>query len=176
MSGIKRLGRVLAIVASLGVCLPQLTWAADQAAPAVVDVTLRDGGLLLGKVINPDGAAQTQVPIAIRFDGRELVTTTTDQQGYFAVKGLQGGVHQVVTTNGQGVYQLWIAGTAPPGAKEGALVITSTPVVRGQVPDNAEPPRNPGLKTFLTNPLVIGAIVVTAVAVPIAVTQANRSP
>jgi hypothetical protein len=176
MSSTKRLGFVLAVLSSLGVCLPQFAWATDQPAPAVVDVTLRDGGVLIGKVINANGVAQTQIPVSLKSDGKELVTTTTNQEGYFAVKGLRGGVHQVVTTEGQGVYRLWAVGTAPAGAKEGALVITGNPVVRGQAPEGDDEGGHPRLKAFFTNPLVIAGIVATAIAVPIVLTQSHRSP
>jgi hypothetical protein len=171
MNNTQRIGLVFTVLASLAACIPQAVWAAPSPPPAVVDVTLRSGGVLVGKVINNSGVAQSRAVVSIRMDGRELVTAMTDADGYFAIKGLRGGLYQVVTSGGQGMFQLWMAGTAPPGAKEGALVITSQ-IVRGQAPESNNTSNHGGI---FNNPLVIAGIVATAVAVPVALTQNSRS-
>jgi len=163
----------LVAVAAVGIGLPSATWAAESAAkPAVVDVALRDGGVLVGQVVNPQGAAMEGAPVTLRYQNENVVTTKTGKEGYFAVKGVRGGTHEIVTTSGHGIYRLWAAGTAPPAAQPGALVVAGQDVTLGQqCPPDGNAGTASGLKRFLTNPLVIGGVVATAIAVPIAVSN-----
>jgi hypothetical protein len=161
-------------LAALGVCIPSTAFAAGPPAkPAVVDVALRDGGVLLGQVVDPQGKGVQGTTVALRHYDREVVKTSTGAEGYFAVKEVRGGVYQIASGDGVGVYRLWAPGTAPPAAAEGALLVAKDTVIRGQQPP-AIPPRAQ-LKTFLANPLVIGGIVATAVAVPVAIHNSRSS-
>jgi hypothetical protein len=160
---------VLVLLAVLGMLAPAQLLAAAPETNAVKDVALRDGGVLVGQVVDPQGAAKVGSSVTISFDGQTIASTNTGSDGYFAVKGLRGGVHQVATTEGQGAYRLWAAGTAPPAAQEGVLVVAGNDLARGQQTGGG------GLKTFLSNPLVIAGIVATSVAVPVAV-SANSHP
>jgi hypothetical protein len=166
-------------LAILGVC----QWAA-AAKPVAVDVALRDGGVLVGQVVDSQGAGIEGVPVAIRSQDQQWVNAKTGKEGYFAFKDLRGGVYQVASADGQGVYRAWTPGTAPPAAQEGALVVAGEDVIRGQ---NCQPgcqpgcqpacdpcqPGHPRLRRFITNPLVIGGAVATAIAVPIAIHESK---
>ncbi len=155
-------------LAALGLCLPAPLFAADPPrGSAAADVALRDGGVLVGQVVSAQGTGVSGVPLTLRNQGKTMLTTTTGKEGYFAVKGLRGGVYQLVAQDGHGVYRLWTRGTAPPAAKEGAVLVVGDDVLRGQAPG--------GLKTFLTNPLVIAGVVATAVAVPVALANSHHN-
>jgi len=169
MKDIGLLNGVIIGLATVGMLIPAPLLAAGPAKPVVVDVALRDGGVLLGQVVDPQGAAKAGAAVSVRYEDRELVTTSADPDGYFAVKGLRGGVHQVATQEGHAVYRLWAPGTAPPAAQDGVLLVAGSDVTRGQWGGGG------GLKTFLANPLVITGIVATAVAVPVALHNSRSS-
>jgi hypothetical protein len=124
---------------------------------------------LVGQVVDPQGTPMPGAPVSLRSQGKQLAATKTGKQGYFAFKGVRGGVYQIATRDGQGVYRMWSPGTAPPAAEQGALVVAGNEVVRGQ--EGAFPSQEgpPPLKVLLANPLVIGAVAATAVAVPVAI-------
>ena len=155
--------------AMIGLVLPGPSWASQPApAPRVVDVALHSGGVLLGQVVDPQGVAMAGVVVSLRDEQQELAAAKTRPDGYFAFKGLRGGVYQLVAAEGHGVYRVWSPGTAPPAAQQGALLVSGDPVVRGQMG---------AFKTFLINPLVLAAVVATAVAVPVAIHNSqHRSP
>ena len=96
------------------------------------DVALRDGGVLVGQIVNPQGVAKAHANVSIRYANHEVVRTTTDANGVFAAKGLRGGQYQILTDEGMNTCRLWAAGTAPPAARPAALVVSGDPVVRGQ--------------------------------------------
>jgi len=170
--------------AVVGICIPQPVLAGAPAAlpSSVGDVALCEGGVLLGRVVNPEGIGKAGIPVAIVAGKQELAVSKTDADGYFAFRGLRGGVYQVASSDGQGVYRLWSPDTAPPSAEQGALVVTNEPVVRGQqcgqqcgqpgtqYSNNGMLPgmRYGGrLRFWLSNPWVLGGLVATAVAVPV---------
>jgi len=173
-----RIGNVLkglmVSLATLGFCLPEPLQAAGKTGgPAATDVSLRQGGALVGQVVNSQGTGVAGIAVSVRHDGKNLVTTTTGPDGYFAVKGLGGGVYQVVTAEGHGVYRLWTAGTAPPAAQDKAVLVAANDVAPGQAIVLGQ--ESPGVwKTVLTNPLIIAGIVATAIAVPVALHNSHH--
>ena len=158
----------LVVLAALGFCIPQPALAAmtgGDRAPVVTDVELGERGLLLGQVVNPQGMPMAKVTVSLRNTDREIARAKTDNNGYFAVRGLRGGVYQIVAAEGHGAYRLWTPGHAPPTSQKGALVVAGRGAVRGQC----------GVLDFwLSNPWVVAGIVATAVAVPVAVHNAKR--
>lgn len=151
-------------VAALGTCLPQAAFSAQPApTPAVIDVAMSDGGVLHGQVVDLQGAPVTGLPVAVKAQNRDVAAATTSADGRFAVQGLRGGVYQVAAGEGHGVYRLWSAGTAPPSARNDAIVYTQNGQSRG------------ALKMLLANPIVIAGLVATAIAVPIALNNSHSS-
>jgi hypothetical protein len=148
----------------LGMLLPAPCVAAVQAGraagPIGADVALRPGGFLLGQAVDAQGAPVAGKPVSIRQQGNEVVATTTDPAGYFLVKGLRGGTYEIAVGESQGVFRLWAAGTAPPSAEEGALVVAGAAPVRGQ---------GGPIGYWLSKPWVIAGGVAAAVAVPVAI-------
>ncbi len=176
--GVRKMKRMLKAIrgsmvalACLGLLLPRLAFGAtsvptDRESP-VIDIALGDGGVLLGRVVDAQGAAVSGTTVSLQQGGQEVKRTQTDDQGRFAVTGLRGGVSQIVTAQGGGVLRLWASQTAPPSAEHAALVVSGNGVVRGQF--------GGGLLGFLANPWVIAAVVAVAVAVPLALDRDSGS-
>ncbi len=185
MKGMDLVKGVLVSLAAVGFCLPHPVLAASadvDRVPVVTDVGLSSGGVLVGQVVDSQGIALAKVPVSLQGGGREIARAQTDANGYFAVRGLRGGVHQLVTPGAQGTFRLWKSDTAPPLSQEGALLIVDRQMVRGQ---SCEPGCEPGcgigcgscckgLSYWLANPWVVTGIVATAVAVPVAIHNSGR--
>ncbi len=134
---IKQFKVVVAALSCVGMLVSPGMVAASQVtaiavAPAPQDVKLHEGGVLTGQVLNAQGAAVANSPVSVRSAGKEVVRVQTDQAGKFSIAGLQGGVHEVVTVESQGVYRLWAPHTAPPAAQQGLLLVSNGDLVRGQ--------------------------------------------
>src|SRR5262245_51338417 len=122
----------LAAVACLGMVLPPSTFAAQPAAAKPTDVALRQGGMLVGQVVDAQGAVQAQKQVSIVYGEQEVVRTMTDENGVFAAQGLRGGQYSIVTEGGESHNRLWAANTAPPAASDSVVVVSDPNVVRGQ--------------------------------------------
>jgi hypothetical protein len=127
----------------------------------MTDIALSDGGTLQGQVIDYSNAGQPGVPIAVRSQDRDVAQTTTSADGQFVVQDLHGGVYHVATAQGNETFRLWAPRTAPPAAKNRAIVY----VQNGG---------GGGLKGILGHPLVLPAVIATAIAVPIAVSSHHQ--
>jgi hypothetical protein len=138
------------------------TQAVEAALPVAQDVALGPGGTLEGCVVDAQGNAVPAAPVSVHQQQVEVVKLTADQTGSFAVSGLRGGVYRLVSLQGDGVYRAWPAGTAPPSARQRA-VIKYVQFSEGESP----------LISLLTSPWTIAAFVAAAIAVP--VTLANRN-
>ena len=155
---------VFVSLALVGLCLPEVALAADQApAPIVTDIALADGGTLHGQLVDLRGGGISGAPVSLRAQDREVANTMTTTDGRFQVQGLQGGVYQVAAGQGQGIYRFWTPGTAPPAAQKGAIVYTGSN--SGGV----------GIKGLLSNPLVIAGVIATAIAVPVALSNTRSA-
>jgi hypothetical protein len=158
------LGTWAAAVAALGMILPPSVMAAAPAATeAVTDIALRPGGVLLGQVVDPQGAAKAGSPVAIELAGKEVVRTTTDENGVFAAQGLRGGVYQIKATEGISTCRLWAADTAPPAARPAALVVSGQDLIRAQYG-----PFHAWKEWIKAHPYITAGTVVAAIATPLA--------
>jgi hypothetical protein len=173
---LKALAICLAIV---GFCLPQPLLAAGQAQqpPTMTDVALQkgpEGNVLIGRVLDPQGAAQPECQVALYSNGTKLGEATTDGHGFFGFSNLRGGVYQVAAGDNVTACRAWSPGTAPPTAQPGALVVAGRDVVRGQF----HPLRHTygGMKFWLSHPCVIAGIIAAAVAIPVAVANCEHGP
>ncbi len=160
-------------LAVLGVCLPPSALAADPPKPqpqppsVLNDVTLGFGGVLVGKITDAEGAPVAKAPVTLQHDTHVVATGFTDDQGVFTFKEVRGGVHQVASAQQVGTYRLWAPGTAPPSAKPYARLAASR-----------RPARSPMQRTrkFFSNPWILAGIIATAIAVPVAIAAADKSP
>ena len=116
--------------------VPQLAVAAKpqlQAKdPLLTDIALQRGGILVGRVIGKKGELGDKQTIVIRQNNKLVAEVATGKNGQFMVKGLQGGIYEIASEQGSGNFRAWAANTAPPSAKQFALLIDSDDVVRGQ--------------------------------------------
>jgi hypothetical protein len=159
-----KLGTWAAAVATLGMALPPTGFAETPVATAAVaDVALRPGGILLGQVVDPQGAAKVGSPVAIEMAGKEIARTTTDENGVFAAQGLRGGVYQIKTTEGTSTCRLWASDTAPPAARPAALVVSGKDLVRAQFG-----PVHAWKEWVKAHPYITAGTVVAAIATPLA--------
>jgi hypothetical protein len=124
------LGTIAAAVAGLGMALPTAGLAAPVARNH--DIALREGGVLIGQVVDQQGVTKAHANVSIRYANQEVVRTTTDENGVFAAKGLRGGQYDILTDDGMRTCRLWAADTAPPAARPAALLVSGDNVVRGQ--------------------------------------------
>jgi len=155
------LQRVAVCLAVMGFCIPQVALAAtpapSQGSP-VADVQLQPGGVLVGQVVTPENTAVAGTEVVLRTGPKQMVKGKTDHQGYFAFAGLRDGVYQVEAAKGSGIYRVWSQKIAPPAAKPGALIVAGKQTVRGQ-----------GIGGGLWNWVIVGGVVATAIAVPLAI-------
>ena len=126
---------------ALATLIPQLCVAAAPQAepqnskpskPMLTDIALQKGGVLVGRLTGKKGKLRAQQNIAIRQNGQLVAEVTTGKNGQFRVKGLRGGIYEIASDQGTGSFRAWSAGTAPPSAKQFAVLIDSDEVVRGQ--------------------------------------------
>jgi hypothetical protein len=171
--------RTLAVLASVGLCLPVAATNAEQvapvAAPVIRDVELSNGGLLIGRLLDANGRPLTDADVSVATGGKQLATTRTDVEGVFAVSKLRGGVHEISTSDNVQVCRLWAPGTAPPRVPKSIDLISGPDAVRGQY---GPPPGNRMLreaKVWATNPWIVGGVVAAAVAIPVALSD-NDGP
>lgn len=162
------LGKPSVWLAVLSLCAPSLLGAAPRVtnAPVIHDVVLRDGGTLLGQVVDPQGIARANVPVTIATGAQRPAVAQTNKSGYFAFSGLSGGVYRIQAGERVGLYRVWSARTAPPAAEQGVLVVDGTGVLRGQP--------GAGLGFWLASPQVLIPVAAVAVAVPVGVVLANQ--
>ena len=172
-----RLCKVLVVtLACLGTVLPTpFVRAAEPGIPAAVapgagisDVALHEGGVLIGCVFGDGGLPNPGAAVTILQGGQRVAETRTDMGGAFRVESLRGGCYQLVAADHVAVFRAWAPMTAPPSAKAVVLVVPKT-VVRGQ---------SGAVSDFLRNPWVISGVILTAIAIPVAIAanRADREP
>ncbi len=165
------LKHVLAGLAVVGLCIPQAALAAadsDSGRSAVADIQLHKGGILFGKVVNPQNVIVAGAEVSLYGGDRVLAKAKTDQHGQFAFRGLRQGVYHVAAANGGGALRVWPQEVAPPASQPQALIVSGQGTVRGQ--------RGGGrFLQFMSNPWVLAAMIATAIAVPVAIHN-SKSP
>jgi hypothetical protein len=178
----------VSLLTAAAICIPITSLAAEsshQPLAAAVgsadadrqidDISLSDNGLLIGRVLNSERQPQIGVDVAIYSANQPVAATRTDANGAFAVAGLRGGVHQIVASTNVRTCRLWAAGTAPPNAANAAHITSDSAIARGQW---GPPPLTNQFvrkaKVLATNPFIIGGAVAAAVAIPVAIHNADQ--
>jgi hypothetical protein len=113
---------------------------ARQTAPVVTDIALSAGGTFTGQVVDAQGHGIDGASVAIRQSGKDVAKTTTSKEGYFSVTDLRGGTYEVEAGQSRGIYRFWSVNTAPPSARNQALLVSDGKVVRGQLGLGSVPP------------------------------------
>jgi hypothetical protein len=155
---------------------------AESAKAKSIDVALRNGGILIGQVVDSDGQSLPGTEIVLSSGGKEIGRCQTGKEGWFQVGGLKGGSIEVAAAGTTGNCRVWSPGTAPPAAQQGLLVVAESDVVRGQHMTGRAPRRGYGrggngglLGLMIDHPLVTAGAVGAAIAVPLAVSN-DESP
>lgn len=156
-----------ASLACLGMLVSPLS-AAPQGALAPRDVVLHQGNVLVGQVVDAQGASQPNTTVTVANHETEVATVQTDAEGKFSITGLPGGVYRVAAGQNHNIYRVWAPNTAPPIAQKSVMMVVGQDVVRGQYG------YTPGPFTSMAqwcadHPVMCAAIVGAAIAIPIAV-------
>jgi len=167
---LRTIGFTVAWMACFGWLLPVPDGFASDAAPQagaarrpVADVRVDKEGTLRGKLVDPSGQPLQDRVIALQRDQQVLGSVKTNEQGEFVFPRVRGGVYQMRVKDRAVQCRVWPRNVAPPAARARLLIVTGDPVVRGQQPIGA----------IFSNPLFIGAVLAAAIAIPIAVHNAQ---
>jgi hypothetical protein len=140
-----------------------------------VDVTLSPGGMLRGYVVDGQGVAATGVAVRLVSPDGQQVDTRSDSQGRFGYQGLAGGSYQLQTEYGEVVCRAWTPTAAPPRSSGSLLVVHDEQLARGQWgPPPAANSFVGQMKETMTHPFMVAAIIGAAVAIPVAIHNANK--
>jgi hypothetical protein len=176
MKLVRTLKKFMAMLACAGLLAGQT---AQAASPIIRDVALQHGGVLSGQVLDEQAVAQGQAKITVVKKGETLTVTETDQQGRFALAGLEPGIYELRLEQGGGTYRVWAPRTAPPAAEQGVLLVQDGRVVRGfGQPDDGKQGKHGGgggILSFLANPWVLAGGVAAAIAIPLALDHDDAS-
>jgi hypothetical protein len=143
MKGLRIFKGAIVSLACLGIIMPQPQLMAASPKPSEqpggtaqavkpIDLALKAGGTVSGRVVNAEGVALDGAAVTVLYQGKEIAKTVSDQDGNFAVQNLRGGNHVVIAGEGAGLYRFWAPETAPPAAKEQAVIVSCPETVRGQ--------------------------------------------
>ena len=99
----------------------------------VIDIGLKEQGLFQGRVVDHAGTPVQGAEVIVRQGQKEVAKLSTDEHGQFAVKGLKGGVYEVGSGKTIGAFRVWHEASAPPAAKEQALIILGQNGERGAI-------------------------------------------
>lgn len=139
----------------------------------VVDVALHDDGMLIGQLVDASGKPTSGAKVRVgTADGREA-EAITNADGGFAFKEVRGVV-RLESDSAQLVARCWTAEAAPPSSAPAVLLVARGDVARGQRYVGQ------GTQGFVThtkrlfaNPLFVAGVVGTAVAIPVAIHNAD---
>jgi len=106
--------------------------AVDPTPVATQDVRLREGGVLVTRVVDLQGKPMADEEVVVEFRGQPIASGFSNEKGLVAISGLRAGQHSLVTRNGATVCRLWLPETAPPSAVNTPAVVSDSTLVRGQ--------------------------------------------
>ena len=174
----KKLRRLAFVAASCSLAVPQLAMAQSptqpfsaamqgNAAPVTSDVSLENGGVLRGQLVDPNGNPVSGSAIQLEQGGAIIASTSTQSDGTFAITGVAGGSYVLASTDCNMPCRLWAPGTAPPSTKAGVLMVSGSEVVRGSAAG--------ATIGLLGNPWFLGGVTAAAIAVPLALDHDRAS-
>ncbi len=130
-------------LATFGMMMPQASLLADSSPRKVTaaktstvsripDLVLTDGGTMSGRVCDHSGKVLEGAKVILKQDNKVIATTETNSEGVYAFSNLKGGIYHPVSGKTEGVFRVWTEDTAPPTAKEHALLVIGENGARGQ--------------------------------------------
>ena len=165
--------------------------------PLISDIALSNNGTLRGKVVDASNKPKANAELTVWHEKRPVGKIRSNQKGEFAFSGLRGGVHRVTTESSSFTCRFWSPNSAPPSAKSAILLVDNPLVTAEQVegvkqaqylePGTEYGSPSPPMQTVgngsprnniryrkgagglcWRNPLVIGGLIATAIAIPVA--------
>lgn len=148
--------------------------AEKKAADALaVDVALHKDGLLIGQLVGASGKPSADATVRLTLaDGRKA-EAKTNADGGFAFKNVRG-VARLESDKTALMVRSWTSEAAPPSAAPAVLLVEGGEIARGQ--RYAGPIANGTVshtKRLFANPLFVAGAVATAVAIPVAIHNAD---
>lgn len=130
-------------LATIGLMMPQTRLMADLPQPKALvnkstavtripDLVMTDGTTVTGRVCNHTGKFLEGAKVQLKQDNKTISSTVTDKDGVYSFKGVKSGVYHMSSGNTEGVFRVWTEKTAPPTAKEHALLVMGENGARGQ--------------------------------------------
>ena len=104
----------------------------DAVEPVVRDVQLRAEGNLTARIVNLQGHPVTGEQVLVIFQGKNIATVVSDDDGLVAVRGLRPGLHAIVTSTSTTACRFWNADSAPPSAAPLPAIVSDEEIIRGQ--------------------------------------------
>jgi hypothetical protein len=130
-------------IAALGLILPSSVLAADAVQPGrpapatqgaqVSDVSLGEGGVLFGQLVDAQGLPLPQTLVKVRSVTGQVASGYTERDGRFQIHGLSGGLYEATAAQGTSAFRLWTAAASPPGAVKQVLLVAGQQITRGQL-------------------------------------------
>ena len=118
--------------------------------------------------MDSQGVPVRNAKVVLSKGSNEIAAGVSDGVGRFHLGPASGGVYTLHSSGRANLVRAWRAGTAPPAAGDMALVVVDDEVIRGQMPLE---------DFFASDAFLITALLVAAIAVPIAVHNSrNNSP
>lgn len=136
---------------------PQVSAEAKAERLKPVDVSLAEDGKLRGVLLDSQGEPVVDQQVVIYRDGEEVASSKSNGEGAFELDGIKGGLLAIASEEGGGMFRVWTSHTAPPSAKDVAVVYHDASIVRGNGP-----------RSWIKKPVLIGAAIAGAVILPIA--------
>lgn len=155
MKLLSQVRRCLIVGATIGLLMPQTTFAERGHISPIRDIALQQGGILRGEVLSAEGQGAFGQTISLASKGESVATAVVGTDGKFTISGLRPGVYSVAIGETQSVLRLWSEPAAPPAAvSELLLVQQESQVIRGKG-------KGRGLPRF-DNPLLVGGLLLGA--------------
>ena len=170
---LQRAGSALATIAMCCMLVPTPVLAAEadlsaiQVAPQVLDVKLDGEGVLRGAVAKSSGQPHEGALVTLALGKQAVATAEANREGQFAFKLLRGGVYQIAAGDQVVTLRAWPEAVAPPAAKERLLVVSDMELARGQRPLG---------EAIFSTPVLVGAVIIAAIAIPLALNSSDDSP
>jgi hypothetical protein len=155
---------------SFGALAPNFAFAADLARKQVrksIDVTLQSDDVLIGHLVDQTGIARADVPVTVYASSHVIAVEATDAAGIFRVKNMRPGTYTIVVGDTVRTCRIWDAVTAPPSANKSVLLVSGD-TVRGQLMNGGSGRIGGVLGRAVSDPWIVGGLVATAIAVPLA--------
>ncbi len=127
---------------------------------SIGDVKLNATGYLQGVVVDLQGVPVANATVIVSQGKKDVARVKTDRHGRFGAGPMGRGTYLLKSGGQSRAVRAWSGQMAPPAARELALLITGSEVVRGQMPLE---------DFFASDAFVITGLVAAMIAIPIAI-------